>query len=142
MATIAQPRVQHPSLQDVLNPEAVIATGILQDPTVQSELLPMLPEDQQTPQFLETAIRSPQLRQALGALNESLHGEQYSTILTNFGLSTAAGESLMLRGDPVGGFLAAVEASVPAVAPTTTTTDVTEEKKETGGDEQEPMVEE
>ena len=59
--------------------------------SVREALIGTLPEGQQTADSIETTLRSPQLRQALGALSEGLQGESYSTVLSNFGISQTAG---------------------------------------------------
>ena len=50
-------------LQEIVTSEAVINSGILNDPAVRASLIPHLPESQQTDAFLEETIRSPQFRQ-------------------------------------------------------------------------------
>eukprot|EP01041_Mallomonas_annulata_P008918 gene8918-18455_t len=111
-----QSRAVHPGLQDILSPESVLSTGILDDAAVREALAQVLPEGQQSPEYVEEAIRSPQLRQALRALSEGLSGENYSSVLANFGISPNGGTEELVRGNPVGAFVAALQADVAAAA--------------------------
>ena len=61
-------------------------------------------------------MRSPQLRQALGALSAALQSDNYNSVLGNFGLDPAAGSEQMMRGDFISAFLDAVQAANPAPA--------------------------
>ena len=81
-------RVKPTSLQSILNSRAVVSSGILDDPSVSSGLLPLLPAGQQTPELLLKNIRSPQLSQAIITLSSSLltSPETFDAILANFKL--------------------------------------------------------
>ncbi|OQS04878.1 proteasomal ubiquitin receptor ADRM1 [Thraustotheca clavata] len=83
---------------------------VLQDPSVQAELLPMLPESLQTQEELAGTTRTPQLRQCVGALSHALNSSNFNGILSNFGLDASAGHAELMRGDGIGAFLAAVVA--------------------------------
>ena len=58
-------RVRPPALQEIVTSEAVINSGILNDPAVRASLIEHLPESQQSDEFLEDTIRSPQFRQVM-----------------------------------------------------------------------------
>eukprot|EP00607_Mallomonas_marina_P001928 CAMPEP_0182427554 /NCGR_PEP_ID=MMETSP1167-20130531/18361_1 /TAXON_ID=2988 /ORGANISM="Mallomonas Sp, Strain CCMP3275" /LENGTH=406 /DNA_ID=CAMNT_0024609867 /DNA_START=98 /DNA_END=1321 /DNA_ORIENTATION=+ len=104
----------HPSLLDILSPDDVIATDILSDSNVVQALIQALPEGQQSEAYLSRTLRSPQLRQALTALSESVNGENYGAILSNFRIDPTAGTERLMRGDAVGAFVSAVQATVDA----------------------------
>eukprot|EP01042_Synura_sphagnicola_P003388 gene3388-4200_t len=98
------------SLQQVLSPEAVLSTGVLRDPDVQAELLPHLPPGQQSAEFLESTVRSPQLTQSITALDEALQGGNYGAVVSNFGIDPSPGTAALLRGDPVTAFVTSLVA--------------------------------
>eukprot|EP01042_Synura_sphagnicola_P002913 gene2913-3565_t len=118
------------SLQQVLSPEAVLSTGVLRDPngtpvdkdkmdsyraesstfTFQAELLPHLPPGQQSAEFLESTVRSPQLTQSITALDEALQGGNYGAVVSNFGIDPSPGTAALLRGDPVTAFVTSLVA--------------------------------
>jgi len=116
-----QPRQQPPAtpnLQDILVPEEVLRTGILNDPAVRAELISMLPPEQQTEENLERNLRSPQFQQALGSLTSALRNpDNLQSVMSNFQLDPSAGHQFLLQGDGVGAFLAAVQAAAAFAAP-------------------------
>lgn len=118
------------SLAHVLTPEAILGSGILDDPAVAHELAQQLPEGQQAEHFLEENIRSPQLRQALGTLTDVLQSDNYNSVLANLGVNPEPGAAQLAQGDPVGAFLTSVQAANPPVAAPASTSepmDTTEE---------------
>ncbi|OQS00709.1 proteasomal ubiquitin receptor ADRM1-like protein [Achlya hypogyna] len=109
------------SITRLLQQPAVV--NVLQDPLVQAQLLPLLPETLQTPEELVATAHTPQLRQCVGALSHALNSSNFNGILSNFGLNAAAGHAQLMRGDGafgsrhgessgvgIGAFLAAVQA--------------------------------
>lgn len=110
-------RPQNPALQDILAADAVLATGLLEDTQALEAVAQTLPEGQQTTEHVVRTLRSPQLRQAMSALSEGINGETYGTVLANFGVDPGPGTDLLLQGNAVGAFVAAVQAAEDAVAP-------------------------
>jgi hypothetical protein len=106
MAGLQMPALspRSPPLQEVVTSDAVVASEVLADPTVQAALLPTLPEGHQT-------------TEAMSSLSSALSTENYGSVIANFGLDAAAGAAALARGDNVGAFLAAVQAQADAAAP-------------------------
>jgi Na+-transporting methylmalonyl-CoA/oxaloacetate decarboxylase gamma subunit len=122
-----------PSLQDILQGEDIIRSGILNDPQgcfvficfyilmfpvfiVSAELIQQMPAEQQAHEQLESTLRSPQLQQAIGSLNDALrHPENFHGIATNFNLDPTQGSSELGHGDGVGAFMAAISVGHPAL---------------------------
>lgn len=98
---------QRTSISILLSAENV--SPILMDQDVQNELVPLLPESQQTLQELEQTLRSPQLRQGIASLGSALHTGNFNAIMSNFGLDHMAGANQLAMGDAVGAFLAAIQ---------------------------------
>ena len=89
---------RHPTeLTQVLTAEAVLATGVLADPTVRDGLLQLLPEGQQTERYLEINLRSPQFQQALDALGSALSSENFNSVMANLGIDPAPGSNWLVR---------------------------------------------
>lgn len=63
---------------------------------VRSEAIQHLPEGQQSDAFLEENIRSPQFRQALGALSEALL-QDGAGVAGSFGIDPAPGNAELVR---------------------------------------------
>lgn len=103
-------QAQHPPLQDIVTSEEIVNSGVLDDPAVRSQLVEHLPPGQQSEEFLEENIRSPQFRQAIGSLNDAL-AENFSGVAANVGIDPAPGHSELVRGDTAGAFLTAVQAA-------------------------------
>jgi hypothetical protein len=109
-ATQLPPRT--PALQDVITGEDIVRSGILNDPEVEAELVPLLPPGQQTSEHLQTTLRSAQLQQSLGSLTGALrNSDNFQSVMSNFQLNPADGHSQMIRGDGVGAFLNAIQAA-------------------------------
>lgn len=101
-------------LTHVLSADAIIATGILEDPIVRSNLLRLLPEGQQSDEYLETNLRSPQFQQALDALGSALSSDSFNSVMANLGIDPAPGANWLMRGDFVAAFLTAANAAAAA----------------------------
>jgi len=101
-------------LTNVLSADALIATGVLEDPTVRENLLRLLPEGQQSEQYLETNLRSPQFQQALDALGSALSSDSFNAVMANLGIDPAPGATQLMRGDFVAAFLTAANAAAAA----------------------------
>jgi 26S proteasome regulatory subunit N13 len=97
-------------LQDIVTSEAVINTGVLNDPAVRASLIEHLPEEMRSDAEIEESLRSPQFRQSLGALSSALQSDNFNSVMANFGIDPSPGMPQMVRGDGVGAFLAAVQA--------------------------------
>eukprot|EP01121_Diplochlamys_sp_Union-15-3_P009795 TRINITY_DN2687_c0_g1_i1.p1 TRINITY_DN2687_c0_g1~~TRINITY_DN2687_c0_g1_i1.p1 ORF type:complete len:272 (+),score=63.84 TRINITY_DN2687_c0_g1_i1:228-1043(+) len=83
--------VKGPSLGKVLNTEAIIQSGILNDEDAQKTLLQYLPkEEQDDPENLISTLRSPQFRQTIGVFNAALNDGQISLFLSSLGLDPSS----------------------------------------------------
>jgi hypothetical protein len=107
MAGAAAARQEPLELQDIYQADAVLSSGVLEDEEIRAELISQLPEGQQSQEHLETALRSPQLRDAMRSLSRALNPENYASVMANFGLDPGAGGELIARGEAVQAFLAA-----------------------------------
>jgi hypothetical protein len=87
-------------LTHVLSADAIIATGILEDPIVRSNLLRLLPEGQQSDEYLETNLRSPQFQQALDALGSALSSDSFNSVMANLGIDPAPGANWLVSFNP------------------------------------------
>lgn len=95
-------------LTEVVNAEEVLRSGILRDPAVQEQLIPLLAEGQQTPEQLEAIMRSPQLRSTLASLTGALQTDNFNSIMSNFGLDASRGMEALAAGNNVEAFLQAL----------------------------------
>jgi 26S proteasome regulatory subunit N13 len=129
----AAPRPTSTSLRGVLNPDAIIATGILGDPVVRQNLIALLPEGQQTEEALDDTLRSPQLQQAVDVLAHALHSDNFNSVLANLGIDPAPGMAHLMRGDAVGAFLAAASAAGRAITDGSVSEDSKESESKQGG---------
>ena len=102
-------RMQVP-LQEVVTPEVVSSSGILDDPVIVNELIPLLAEGQQSVENIEATLHSPQLRSAFASLTAALQSDNFNSVLANFGLDPAHGAEHLARGDTIGAFLASLYA--------------------------------
>ena len=80
----AAPRREPLELQEIYQADAVLSSGILEDEALRAELIAQLPEGQQSEEHLETALRSPQLRDAMRSLSRALNPENYASVMANF----------------------------------------------------------
>lgn len=95
-------------LTEVVNADEVLRSGVLRDPAVQEQLIPLLAEGQQTPEELEAIMRSPQLRSTLGSLTGALQTENFQSIMSNFGLDMTRGIDAINAGNNIEAFLQAL----------------------------------
>lgn len=103
-----------PPLQDILNPDDIINSGVLNDEAVQRELLAHLPEGQQTAAELDSTVRSPQFRQALNSLTTAVaQPDNYQSVMSNFSIDPAPGMAEQMAGDGVGAFLTSLSTANP-----------------------------
>lgn len=123
-STAAQPG---PPLEQIVTPETVISSGLLEDPDVKARLINFLPEDQRSEDRLMENLRSPQVVQCLKSLTGAIcdegdgGGGALGSILANFQLSPEDGAAAMAMGNPIQAFLDCVLKSVER------------EKQESGG---------
>jgi len=96
------------SLTEVINADEVLRSGLLADPAVQEQLIPLLAEGQQTPEQLEAIMHSPQLRSSLGSLTGALQTDNFNSIMSNFGLDPSRGMEALAAGNNVEAFLQAL----------------------------------
>ncbi|CAM9920523.1 unnamed protein product [Ascophyllum nodosum] len=106
----ARPQQPPTRLTDVVNADAIEASGFLEDANVQQALVPLLADEQQTEQELRETLRSPQLQQALAALSQALQTENFNNIMSSFELDPSNPKSAeaMGKGDAVAAFLQAL----------------------------------
>lgn len=83
-------------LQDILTTDGILNSGILNDSEVQNELVQHLPEGQQTNDFLEANIRSPQFQQSLDAFTDAINSSP-NEVMGNVGVDPIAGQLEMVR---------------------------------------------
>lgn len=102
-------------LQQIVTADEALATGLLEDEDLCNQLISQLPQGQQSREFLETAIRSPQLADSMRALSRALHGENYLAVMANIGVdpTPGLGELNQGRGEAVTAFLTALMAANP-----------------------------
>eukprot|EP01031_Cornospumella_fuschlensis_P038473 gene38473-46764_t len=116
-ATPAPAAAATPALQDVLQPEEVVRSGVLDDPQAQAELLEQLPESQRSAQQLLATVHSPQLRQALSGVSHAVAQDpaHFAAVANNLGLDASAQpvQNALNAGDGVGALLAAVAQTHP-----------------------------
>eukprot|EP00027_Filamoeba_sp_ATCC50430_P009066 CAMPEP_0168559748 /NCGR_PEP_ID=MMETSP0413-20121227/10692_1 /TAXON_ID=136452 /ORGANISM="Filamoeba nolandi, Strain NC-AS-23-1" /LENGTH=336 /DNA_ID=CAMNT_0008591003 /DNA_START=34 /DNA_END=1041 /DNA_ORIENTATION=- len=85
-----QPQIpKGPSLQQVLDPQLV--TPVLENPDVQAQLLPLLPEGRRTPEELRLLFTSPQVQQSLETFNAAVQSGEITDLLGQFGIQTSPG---------------------------------------------------
>jgi hypothetical protein len=95
-------------LTEVINADEVLRSGLLADPAVQEQLIPLLAEGQQTPEQLEAIMHSPQLRSSLSSLTGALQTDNFNSIMSNFGLDPSRGMEALAAGNNVEAFLQAL----------------------------------
>lgn len=76
--------------------ERVAQSGILQDNAVRAMLIPLLPEGQQSAEFLEANLRSPQLQQSMDALSHALSSDNFASIMTNLQIDPMPGTARLV----------------------------------------------
>ncbi len=110
LAGMAQQQQQQQAvpLTEVVNADEVLRSGMLRDPAVQEQLVPLLAEGQQTPEQLEAIMRSPQLRSTLASLTGALQTDNFNSIMSNFGLDASRGMEALAAGNNIEAFLQAL----------------------------------
>jgi len=109
LGRLGQPQGQAdtaPSLSDVVDPDAIVSSGLFEQPKVLEALSSFLPEGQVTAGNLREHVRSAQFRQAVQMFNAALRSGQLNAMLASFGLSSAPGASNL---STIEQFLAAVQ---------------------------------
>mmetsp|Transcript_18457 Transcript_18457/g.26947 ORF Transcript_18457/g.26947 Transcript_18457/m.26947 type:complete len:431 (+) Transcript_18457:64-1356(+) len=107
-----------PPLSEVVTPENVIESGILNDESVKAKLIELLPEGQRTEERLMENLRSPQVKQCLKSLTAALCDDEggsldgFNSILANFQLRPEDGAIAMAAGNPIQAFLDCILKSV------------------------------
>jgi len=81
-----------PSLSQIMNPDEI--APFLNNPAVQDQLLPLLPEGRRTPEELHSILRSPQFQQSLEAFGSALQSGQLGELLRQFGVGSGGPSSL------------------------------------------------
>lgn len=107
-----------PPLNELITPEAIAA--VLQgDAGARQRLIALLPEGQQSEEYLEENLRSPQVQQTLRTLTQALLPDSdtgdlsgYASIIANFSLDPVAGQNSLTAGNPIQAFLDCIIASV------------------------------
>jgi hypothetical protein len=134
-AQTQQESVNPPGLHEVVTPSAL--SSLLENEEVRNRLMQTLPEEQRSVEFLESCLRSPQVKQTLRSLTAALlpddNGsmEGYHSVLANFQLDASGGQKALEQGQsPIQAFLDCVLTSVQKEK----TEDKTEESKD-GDDE-------
>mmetsp|Transcript_21999 Transcript_21999/g.28803 ORF Transcript_21999/g.28803 Transcript_21999/m.28803 type:complete len:386 (+) Transcript_21999:60-1217(+) len=131
MMNIAAGATQEPMrLNDVCNADEILESGVLQDEAVQKQLLELLPEGQQTPEELQSLIRGPQFQQALTSLSAALQGDNFNSVMSNFGIDPTPGMSALARGNGIEAFLQALIAQYGGQPAISEQKSSSEEKKE------------
>lgn len=123
---------QPPSnLADIVTSDAILNSGVLEDPEVRAQLIALLPEGQQSDEFLESNIRSGQLRQSLGALSSALNSDNYNSVVANIGQGMDPNDGMqhLLQGDGVQAFLSSLQAANSSDASTNPTSSAGENKE-------------
>mmetsp|Transcript_34353 Transcript_34353/g.80970 ORF Transcript_34353/g.80970 Transcript_34353/m.80970 type:complete len:376 (-) Transcript_34353:858-1985(-) len=112
-----QANANPPGLHEVVTPGAI--SRLLANEDVRNRLMRELPEEQRSPEFLESCLRSPQVQQTLRSLTAALLPDDngsvdgYHSVLANFQLDPADGEKALSEGkSPIEAFLDCVLASV------------------------------
>eukprot|EP00536_Pseudo-nitzschia_multiseries_P012220 jgi/Psemu1/308894/fgenesh1_kg.454_\ len=106
-----------PGLHEIVTPGAI--SSLLANEDVRNRLMRELPEEQRSPEHLESCLRSPQVQQTLRSLTAALLPDDngsvdgYHSVLANFQLDAADGQRALSDGkSPIQAFLDCVLASV------------------------------
>lgn len=110
------------SLSDIASPANILSSKMLEDPEIVSKLTKLLPEGQRSREDLIKNLGSPQIREAIGNLQNALGrngGGSYNEVIANCDLGGGGGASsseaennALMRGDNVLAFLERVIAKV------------------------------
>lgn len=98
------------TLQDILSHESVMSSGILSDPQVRQSLIQHLPPTQQRDDYLDDNLRSPQFRQAVGALDQALHSTPFNAVASNLGIDPTPGIDSLARNNVVEALVTCLQA--------------------------------
>jgi len=79
-----------PQLNDIINPDDVVASGLFDHPDVVQKLAEFLPEGPVNAQNIKDHVRSPQFQQAVSLFNSALRSGEMVTIMTNFGIDASS----------------------------------------------------
>jgi hypothetical protein len=83
---------QRVRLSQVMDPNVILP--VLNNPTVQQQLMPFLPEEMRTPSEFNQLLSSPQFQQALDHFSDALQSGQLGELLRQFGLPTSGPTSV------------------------------------------------
>ncbi|CAM9201544.1 unnamed protein product [Heterosigma akashiwo] len=98
------------SLNDVVNADEVLASGVLGEAGIEETLLALLPEGQRTPEELRALVSGPQFQQALASLTSALAGDNFNAVMSSFGIDPSPGMAALAQGNGVRAFLDALVA--------------------------------
>jgi|AntRauTorckE5430_2_1112549.scaffolds.fasta_scaffold00246_8 hypothetical protein len=107
-----------PPLSEVVTPENILESGILDNEQVKAKLIELLPDDQRSEEHLMENLRSPQVKQCLKSLSAALCDDEggsmdsFNSILANFQLRPEDGAIAMMSGNPIQAFLDCILKSV------------------------------
>jgi len=79
-----------PSLNDVVDADKLISSGLFENPQVVAKLAEFLPEGPVTAANIKEHIRSPQFQQAVSMFNQALKSGQVGAIMASFGLDASS----------------------------------------------------
>lgn len=123
-----------PPLSEVVTPENIIESGILNNESIKAKLIELLPEGQRTEDRLMENLRSAQVKQCLKSLTAALCDDEggsldgFNSILANFQLRPEDGAIAMAAGNPIQAFLDCVLKSVQREKGTEETDDADSEE--------------
>jgi hypothetical protein len=101
------------TLQDVVTPDGVLNSGVLEDAEIRARLIAQLPDGAQNEEELQSTLTSPQFRQGLAALSEALYSDNFSSIMANLGIDPQPGMPALVEGNNVRALLLALQAQFP-----------------------------
>lgn len=106
-----------PPLSEIVTPDSVIESGILENQELKQKLIELLPENQRSEDRLLENLRSPQVRQCLQSLTAALCDNDgsldgFHSILANFQLRPEDGAVGLAQRNPIQAFLDCVLKSV------------------------------
>jgi len=103
-------------LNEVVTPASI--SSLMEDESVKTRLLELLPENQRSMEHLEENLRSPQVQSTLRSLSQALMPddtgslEGYHSVIANFQLDPQDGQAALTTGNPIQAFLDCVLANV------------------------------
>jgi len=81
-----EPEDKTPQLQDIVNPEEIVNSGLFENEALVTQLAEFLPPGHVTRENMHENIRSAQFQQAVSLFNQALRSGEMATIMTSFGL--------------------------------------------------------